>query len=116
MRGGGYLVTRGMTGSATYLIIRGLFPLIEKEIEEAGGVIVNRGRRRKYDKQKKHYYDEYDIYVELSAVNGKDLFEPIINKVKHKVKDKDISIDVKPTKLSVQSPDIRINVKIVEKK
>ena len=116
MRQGGYLVTRGLTGSATNLIIRGLIPTIEEEIERAGGNVVRRGRRRKYDKEKDRYYEEYNIYVELLSVNGKDVFEPIINKVQHKINNKNISISVQPTKLSVKSPDIRINVKVVEKK
>ena len=51
----------------------------------------------------------------MSAINGKDLFDPIINKVKYRVKDHDINIVVNPKKLTIKSPDIKINVKMVEK-
>jgi len=116
MRQGGYLVTRGMTGSATNMIIRGLIPFIEEVAEEIGGKVLGRTKKRKYDKQKEKFYEEYDISVELVAVNGKDLFDPIINKVKQKIKDKNIKVSVQPTNLLIRSPEIKINVKIVEKK
>jgi len=116
MRQGGYLVTRGMTGSATNMIIRGLIPFIDELVEELGGNVLKRGRRRKYDESTKKHYDEYEIYVELAAVNGKDLFDPIINKVKKRIDNKSVDIVATATKLSVKSPDIKINVKIVEKK
>ena len=51
----------------------------------------------------------------LDADHGKDLFDPIINKVKYRIKDHDINIVVNPKKLTIKSPDIKINVKMVEK-
>ena len=113
-RAGGFLATRGLGGNPTHVLVQGFIPVIEEEL-------LKRGRSytkeyvRKYDEIKKEYYDEYNIYVELSAINGKDLFKPIINKVKYKTKDKDINVSVTPKKLTIQSPDIKINVKMVEK-
>jgi len=114
-RAGGFLLTRGLGGNVTHLLVRGFLPVIEEIIQEAGGKVLGRVKRKKYDRENDKFYEEYNIYVELTSVNGKDLFEPIINKVKHKISDKNISISVQPTKLSVKSPDIKINVKVVEK-
>lgn len=113
-RAGGFLATRGLGGSHTHLIVRGFLEVIQQEIAKRGRSY-NKEYIRKYDEVKKEYYDEYNIYVELSAINGKDLFDPIINKIKYKVKDNDVNIVATPKKLSIQSPDIKINVKIVEK-
>lgn len=116
MRQGGYLLTRGLLGSHTNMIIRGFITDIEEIIESAGGVIHGRSRKRKYDSEKEEYYDEYTISAELAAINGKDVFDPIINKVNKKFKDKNIKIEVTPTKLSIKSPDIVVNVKVVGSK
>lgn len=110
----GFTVTRGLGGGASGLIARGL-------VEQVEEVLIKRGRRykkeytRRYDEETKRYYEEFNIYVELSAINGKDLFNPIINKVKYRIKDHDINIVVNPKKLTIKSPDIKINVKMVEK-
>ena len=115
IRAGGFLLTRGLGGNPTHVLVQGFLPVIEEEIKKVGGKFVRREKQKKYDEENDRFYEEYNIYVELTAVNGKDLFEPIINKVKHKISDKNISISVQPKKLSVQSPDIKINVKVVEK-
>jgi len=113
----GFVVTRGLGPNAkvTNLIARGFLPEIE-EVLRKHGASYSKTKRKRYDQKTKEYYDEYNIYVELTSVNGKDLFDPIINRVKHRVNEKDISLTVRPTKLTVQSPNIKINVQVVEKK
>ncbi len=114
MRQGGYLVTRGLTGNHSNMIVRGLIPFIEEVIESLGGrVLGSPSKKRKYDELIDDYYDEYTILAELSAINGKDLFNPIINKVNKKFKDKNLSIQVEATNLVIRSPDIKVNVKVV---
>jgi hypothetical protein len=115
MRLGGYLITRGMTGSASRLMVRALTPFIEEEIRKRGGRVVSRKTESYYDAIQKREIDEYTIVAALSQINGKDLFEPIINKVRTQIQDKDVSITVTPTKLIIKSPDINIKVKLVEK-
>ena len=114
MKLGGVLLTRGMTGSASMMIKRAM-TFIEDEIRKRGGRVVSRKSRKYYDSVQKRDIDEYTIVAELSQINGKDLFDPIINKVKAQIQDKDVSIIVTPTKLIIKSPDINIQVKLVEK-
>lgn len=115
-RPGGFLLTRGLGGPATQLVVRGFIPVIE-EIIVRQGKSYSKEKRRKYDPRTKEYYDEYNISVQLVAINGKELFNPIINNIKHIVKDDDnITIKVSPKKLTIKSPDISVNVKIMEKK
>jgi len=115
-RAGGFLATRGLGGSVTHVLVQGFLPVVIEEVLIKRGRSYKKEKSRKYDKKTKRYYDEYNIYVELTSVNGKDLFEPIINNVKYKITDEDLKITVQPTKLTVQSPDIKVNVKMVEKK
>jgi len=112
MRQGGYLITRGLLGSHTNMIIRGFITDIEEIIESSGGIIHGRSSTRRHDRETDEYWDEYTISAELSEINGKDVFEPIINKVSKKYKDKNIKIEVTPTKLSIRSPDIVVVVKV----
>ena len=114
MKLGGVLLTRGMTGSASMMIKRAM-TFIEDEIRKRGGRVVSRKSRKYYDSVQKRDIDEYTIVAELSQINGKDLFDPIINKVKAQIQDKDVNIIVTPTKLIIKSPDINIQVKLVEK-
>ena len=110
----GFTVTRGLGGTVSSLIVRGFVEQIEDELLKRGRSY-KKDYIRRYDDETKRYYEEYNIYVELSAINWKDLFDPIINKVKYRVKDHDINIVVNPKKLTIKSPDIKINVKMVEK-
>lgn len=110
----GFTVTRGLGGSPSSLIVRGFVEQIQDELLKRGRSY-KKEYSRKYDEKTKRYYDEYNIYVELSAINGKDLFDPIINKIKYKIENHDIDIVASPKKLTVKSPDIKINVKMVEK-
>jgi hypothetical protein len=110
----GFTVTRGLGGSVSNLIARGFVAEVEDELLKRGRSY-RKDYIKRYDNEAKRYYEEYNIYVELSAIDGKDLFEPIINKVKYKIKDHDINIVVNPKKLTIKSPDIKINVKMVEK-
>lgn len=114
----GFVVTRGLGpgASVTNLIARGLVDVIE-EILIKQGRSYKKEKTQRYNHETKEYYDEYNISVQLVAINGKELFEPIINSIRHTVKDNDdITIKVTPEKLTIQSPDISVNVKIVEKK
>ena len=90
---GGFLVTRGLGGNPTHVLVQGFLPVIEQELLKRGRSY-KKTLTRKYDEKTKKYYDEYNIYVELSAINGKDLFEPIINKVKYRIKDEDVNVTV----------------------
>lgn len=108
-------MTRGMTGSASAMMTRALVFTIEEAIRKKGGRVVNRKSRKYYDSVQKREIDEYTIVAALSQINGKDLFDPIINKVKAQIQDKDVVITVTPTKLIIKSPDINIQVKLVEK-
>tara|TARA_R110001606_G_scaffold138619_4_gene276913 strand:- start:4 stop:348 length:345 start_codon:yes stop_codon:yes gene_type:complete len=114
MKLGGVLLTRGMTGPASMMIKRAM-TFIEDEVRRNGGTVVSRKSRKYYDSVQKRDIDEYTIVAELSQINGKDLFDPIINKVKAQIQDKDVNIIVTPTKLIIKSPDINIQVKLVEK-
>ena len=113
-RPGGLLVTRGLGGGPTQVIVRGFLPFLVEIVEEAirtsGGKVVKRSKRV-YDQ-----IEEYNISVQLVAINGKDLFEPIINNIRYTAKYSDISISASAKKLTIQSPNININVKIVENK
>ena len=119
MRQGGFLITRGLTGTHTNMIIRGMIPLIEEVIDNLANQgkvrIIDRKSRKKYEDIKKNEIDEYIITVELLGINGKDLFEPIINKVtKTFVEDNNIIIEAEPTQLVIKQPNIEINVKIID--
>ena len=110
----GFTITRGLGGSASSLIVRGFVEQIEQEILRLGGKY-RKDHIKRYDEKTERHYEEFNIYVELSAINGKDLFDPIINKVKYRIKNHDINIAVNPKKLTIKSPEIKINVRMVEK-
>jgi|TARA_Y100000015_G_scaffold42676_1_gene50661 hypothetical protein len=113
----GFTVTRGLGPGATptNLIVRGFLEVIQETLIKRGQSY-KKEKIRRYDHETETYYDEYNIVVQLVAINGKELFNPIINKVKHLIKDEnDIKIKASPKKLTIQSPEISINVKIVEK-
>lgn len=116
MRQGGFLVTRGLTGSATNMIIRGMIPLVEEVIEELGGRVLGRPKKRKIKGEHDEYIDEYTIVAKLDEVNGKDLLDPIINKVNKKFSDENITITANADKLIIKSPDIKIDVVLVRSK
>jgi len=114
-RPGGLLVTRGLGGPPTQVIVRGFLPLlVDQVIDSARGARVL-GRRAK-DKYQ-DFLEELKISAALVAINGKDLLNPIINTVRSTYEDKPTPrIEVTPTKLSVKKPDIKVEVKSVRSK
>lgn len=102
----GFTVTRGFGGSPSAFIVQGFF------IEEA--VNVYRGSRVFTKKAKQGLADlleDLKVSVALVAINGKDLLNPIINKVHTSYRDTPTPrIEVVPTKLAVRQPDIQIKV------
>ena len=117
MRAGGFLVTRGMTGSHTNMLVRGMIPFIEEALEELGAKIIGRTKKEKvYDESDNVEYDEYTIVAKLEEVNGKDLVKPIINKINKQFSDINITITATADKLTVKSPDIKVDVVLVRSK
>jgi short-subunit dehydrogenase involved in D-alanine esterification of teichoic acids len=117
MRAGGFLVTRGMTGSHTNMLVRGMIPFIEEALEELGAKIIGRTKKEKaYDESDNVEYDEYTIVAKLEEVNGKDLVRPIINKINKQFSDINITITASADKLTVKSPDIKVDVVLVRSK
>ena len=116
MRQGGFLITRGMTGSATNMIIRGMIPLVEEVIKELGGRVLGRPKKSVYMDEYDNLIDEYTIVAKLEEVNGKDLIDPIFNKVKKKFGNETITISASADKLVIKSPDIKIDVVLVRSK
>ena len=114
-RPGGLLVTRGLGGPPTQVIVRGFLPLlVDQIVDTARGTRVF-GRRAK-DKYQ-DFLEELKISVALVAINGKDLLNPIINTIRTTYEDKPTPrIEVTPTKLSVKKPDIKVEVKSVRSK
>ena len=114
-RPGGLLVTRGMRGPTTQLIVRGFLPTIFEDFVDVarGARVFGRSAKDKYD----DLLEELKISVALIAINGKDLLKPIINKVSTSYENKPTPrIEVTPTKLSVKKPDIKVEVKSVRSK
>ena len=114
----GFVVTRGLGPGAkpSNLILRGFIVEAIEEVLKRQWRAYKKEKVKVYDHETKTSYDEYNITVQLVAINGKELFDPIINSVRHLIKDEnDIKIKASPKKLTIQSPEISINVKIVEK-
>ena len=111
----GFVVTRGLGPGATpsNLIARGFIPAV-------GIVTVVRGavrRGRKAKEQFNEFIEELKVTAALIAINGKDLFKPIINTVRTSYKDEPTpEIKVTPTKLAVKQPDIKVKVTSVRSK
>ena len=114
-RPGGLLVTRGLGGPTTQVIVQGFLPVLIDQIAE-----VARGARVLGSRSKKKIedlIDELKITTALVAINGKDLIKPIINTINRTYEDKPApKIEVTPTKLSVRQPDIKVSVKKVRNK
>ena len=110
----GFTVTRGLGPGATpsALIARGF--AAEEFVEAARGAF----RRVKQTKQRfEDLLEELKVTVALVAINGKDLFEPIINTVRASYKDEPSpEIRVTPTKLAVKQPEITVKVTQVRNK
>ena len=114
-RPGGLLVTRGLGGPTTQVIVRGFLPLLVDQIVDTvrGTRVFGRKAKDKYQ----DFLEELKISVALVAINGKDLLNPIINTVSTTYEDKPTPrIEVTPTKLSVKKPNIKVEVKSVRSK
>ena len=112
----GFVVTRGLGpgASVTNLVARGFMPSVAAAVETVRGV-VRRGRRAKQDLAE--FLEELKVTAMLVAINGKDLFKPIINTVRTSYKDEPTpEIKVTPTKLAVKQPDIKVKVTSVRSK
>ena len=110
----GFTVTRGFGGTVgpSAFIVQGFFPT--SVVETVRGA-VRRGRRAK--EQLGEFLEELKVTVALVAINGKDLFEPIINTVRSSYKDEPTpQIKVTPTKLAVKQPNIKVKVTSVRSK
>lgn len=93
----GFLVTRGLGGSATNMIARGFIPAIRAVIK---------GGRRFAEKSLAHLEESLKISVMLVSANGKELVRPIINNVARIFRNDDqYSIKVKPQKLIARRAD-----------
>lgn len=110
----GFAVTRGLGPGATptNLIARGFIP--EEVVQALRGAY----RKAKQTRQQLgDFLEELKVTVALVAINGKDLFKPIINTVRTSYKDEPTpEIKVTPTKLAVRQPDIRVAVTKVRNK
>ena len=114
-RPGGLLVTRGLGGPTTQVIVRGFLPLLIDEIAEVARGARVHGRRRKQELS--DLFEELQISVALLAINGKELINPIINKVSTTFKSEPaLKIEVTPKKLSVKQPEIIVEVQNVRSK
>ena len=114
-RPGGLLVTRGLGGAPTHLLVRGFLPAAAVAAVEVARGLVRRGRRAKQGFE--DFLEELKVTVALVAINGKDLFEPIINTVRTSYKDEPSpEIKVTPTKLAVKQPEIKVKVTQVRNK
>jgi len=113
-RPGGLLVTRGLGGPTTQVIARGFLPFLVDQVVDAarGARIAGRRAKDKYQ----DLLEELKISVALVAINGKDLINPIINKVSTTYQDKPTPrIEVTPTKLAVKNPEIIVEAEIRRK-
>tara|TARA_R110001583_G_scaffold80629_1_gene216208 strand:- start:807 stop:1136 length:330 start_codon:yes stop_codon:yes gene_type:complete len=91
----GMLVTRGLTGSATSMIARGLIPSTIRAVIKGGGRFIKRAIAEVEDQLK--------ISINLISMNGKELSEPIFNKVSKLFKSNhDIVLSVFPKTLTVR--------------
>lgn len=101
-----FIVTRGLGGSASDLIGRGLFEHVRA---------VFKGGRRFVKKAYKELEESIKISAMLLSVNGKELVKPIINNVTKIFSDKDeINLEVLPKKLIARkSNEIKVDAKII---
>ena len=114
-RSGGLLVTRGLGGAPTHVLVRGFLPTTAAAAVEVVRGAVRRGRRAK--QQFEDFLEELKVTVALVAINGKDLVKPIINTARTSYKDEPTpEIQVTPTKLAVRQPDIKVKVTQVRNK
>lgn len=114
-RPGGLLVTRGLGGAPTHLLVRGFLPATAVTAVEIVRGILRGGRRAKQEWN--DFLEELKVTVMLVAINGKDLVKPIINTVRTSYKDEPTpEIQVTPTKLAVRQPDIKVKVTQVRNK
>lgn len=112
-RPGGLLVTRGLGGEPTNLVVRGFLPFIEDIADIVRGSII-RGRRKKEEIQE--LFEDLKISVALIAINGKDLITPIINTVRSSYSNNnDINIEVTPKKLVVNKPQVIVEAEVRRK-
>ena len=106
----GFTVTRGFGGSVgpSAFIVQGFFPVVEETIRGA----VRRGRRAK--EQLRELLEDLKVTGALIAINGKDLFNPIINTISTSYRNEPSpEIQVTPVKLVVKQPEIKVSVKQV---
>ena len=104
----GFTITRGLGpgASPTNLIARGFIPAVAVEVVRGA---IRRGRRAK--QQVGNFLEDLKVTVALAAINGKDLFKPIINTIRTSYEDEPTpEIKVTPVKLAVKQPDIKVNV------
>ena len=114
-RPGALLVTRGLGGKPTHLLVRGFLPTAAIAAVEVARGLIRKGRQAKQDFE--GFLEELKVTVALVAINGKDLFKPIINTVRTSYKDEPTpEIKVTPTKLAVKQPDIKVKVTSVRSK
>jgi hypothetical protein len=109
----GFTVTRGLGPGATpsSLIVRGFLAASDEAIQ------IIRGARRFTEKIVEELLNELKISVSLISINGKDLIKPIINTVRTSYSDEPSpSIEVRPVKLVVRQPEIKVTVKDVRSK
>lgn len=112
-RPGGLIVTRGLGGPPTQLIVRGFLPFIEDIADIVRGSII-RGRRKKEEIQE--LFEDLKISIALIAINGKDLIKPIINTVRTSYSNNnDINIEVTPKKLVVNKPQVIVEAEVRRK-
>ena len=108
-RPGGLLVTRGLGGAPTHLLVRGFLPAAAVAAVEVARGLVRRGRRAKQGFE--DFLEELKVTVALVAINGKDLVKPIFNTVRASYSETpQPQIKVVPIKVVVQQPEIEVKV------
>ena len=103
-----FIVTRGFGPGATpsSFIAQGL---VHGRVVEVVRGATRQGRRAK--QQLGEFLEDLKVTIALVAINGKDLFEPIINTVRASYKSEPTpEIKVTPIKLEVKQPDIKVKV------
>ena len=106
-----FVVTRGFGPGATpsSFIAQGL---VHGRVVEVVRGAVRRGRKAK--QQLGELLDELKVTAALVAINGKDLFSPIINTINTSYRDEPTpEIKVTPVSLAVKQPEIKVSVKQV---
>lgn len=112
-RPGGLLVTRGLGGEPTNLVVRGFLPFLQTVADVVRGAKIV-GRRKA--KEIQELFEEIKISVALLAINGKDLASPIINKITTTfIPEPAPEIQVIAKKLSIKQPEIIVEAEIRRK-